>query len=452
MKSARPAALLLFLVFLALYCAWGTAGTFSFEEVSLFPNNNMLARAFVQGHLDIAEHPSTDVVEKDGKVYLYSGPLPAALRLPFALVGLDVPTGLAVALFLAGTLALLFVVLARFGPPGGRAGMALRLAFPAALGLSGYGLLMAAFPTFHHEAIAGAMFFLVAAFALYARFSAQGFFVSHGGIIAFALCLSAAPACRFSSSYAVGVLAAAFLVGLWKNRERLGAGRVQAQAAILAGLGALSLGALLAYNQARFGSPLDFGILLQTSVYNAYWQEHGFFRYDYLPFNLWNLFFRLPEVTGSFPYLHLPMYRLVCQASGPVPDALVNGNELSVSVFLLFPLAALFAVPLVALARGKMAEMRQMILVPAAMAALQVLAIASTVNTVARFYWDFLPLLLILAFAGAGFLVREKRVPVAAFLALAVASVLLSFPVAVQAVYEYTFWIRFRSPLFSWFF
>ena len=447
MKPFRGAALLVFLVSLAVYCAWGTAGTFSFQEVSMFPDNDMLARAFARARLDIAEHPSTDVVEHEGKVYLYSGPLPAVMRLPLALAGIGVPTGLSVALFLAGTLSLLYAVLGRFGLSG-----ALRAAFTAALGLSGYGLTMAEFPTFHHEAIAGAMFFLVAAFALYARFSDRNFTVSHAGVVAFAACLGAAPAFRFSYSWSSAVLALAFLAGLRKNRDRVGRGRAWGQAAILAGVGAVFLGGLLAYNQARFGSPLDFGILRQTSVYNEFWQGHGFFRYDYLPFNLWNLFFRAPEVTGTFPYLHLPMYRLVCQVSGPAADPLANGNELSVSVFLLFPLAALALVPAVALARGRMAENRSEILVLCAIIVLQVLTIAATVNTVARFYWDFLPPVLVLASAGAAFLAREKRVHPAVFFALAALSVVLSFPIAVQAVYEYSYWIRFRSPLFGWFY
>ena len=83
--------------------AWQTGFTFSFSETPLWPNYNMLSKAFYRGQVSIDDTPQEDYLDYNGRKYLYYGPLPALLRLPL-LVALPhgVPTGFMVALFCAG--------------------------------------------------------------------------------------------------------------------------------------------------------------------------------------------------------------------------------------------------------------------------------------------------------------------------------------------------------------
>ncbi|MBU2489010.1 MAG: hypothetical protein KKA60_06435 [Proteobacteria bacterium] len=442
---------LVFVAALAVYLAWGTGGTFRYAEIPVAPSYNLLAQSMAQGRLDLAGPPylQESVKVHQGRRYLLPGPLPAVLRLPFALVAANIPTGLAIALFCAGTVALAFASMVRLsGNKGGNGALALALIFSGALGLSGYALFLNALPLASHEAVAGASFFLMAATALYLRFSARAFAASWVGALGFALCLGAACACRWAFFPAAGALGVAFLWGMTSRK----ASRAGPNALILVVAGVLTVGSLLAYNHARFGNAWDFGAPVEGQPLTEYAEVYGPYRYDQIPVNLWNLFFRMPRAGTAFPYIHMPLFTLAGESAGPQSYYLANVNELCASLFVLFPLALLAAVPLGSLVAGRAGKSKGDLTILALSAALVVLSLAGGLRSVARSYWEFLPLMTVLAFWGASWLKdRGKMTPEAAGV-LAGVSVAVSFSLAAQGVLIYYAFYHFRGPLLGWFF
>ena len=66
---------------------------------------------------------------------------------------------------------------------------------------------------------------------------------------------------------------------------------------IVAGFPAAGVGLLLLYNYVRFGALLDFGIRNLATIYVDYFRQGHFMRYDHIPYNIWDYFFRLPETA-----------------------------------------------------------------------------------------------------------------------------------------------------------
>ncbi len=438
---------LVFFASLAAYVASGTGATFSFSEIPTVPSYDHLAKSMVHGRLDIPGAPGfPELVEvRGGRSIFLPGPLPAVTRLPFALAGMAVPTGLMIALFCAGTVALCGACMDRLSG-GARGGLV--LLFSGALMLSGYALYLNALPLATHEATAGATFFLMAAACLYLGFSARGFEVSPGGALLFGLCLSAAFACWWAFFPAAGALGVAFLAGLRKGEGKPRAGRA---AAVLVVCAAVAVGALLFYNHARFGRATDFGAAAEGQPFTEYAEEYGPWRYDHLQANLWNLFFRVPRAADRFPFILLPLHSMACASQGPQFQALGNVNELCASVLILFPVSLLALVPLWVLAAGRAGADRGRLAALAMAAALVVLAGAGGLRTVARMYWEFLPLVVILAFWGAARLVDKGRLTLEAAGVAAGASVALSFSLPAQAVLVYYVFYHFRGPLLGLF-
>ncbi len=444
--------LFIFLVLVIGYTGFGSALSFHFEECDAFPNYNMLTQAFARGRLDVDAGDAADLCSHDGKAYMYFGPMPAVMRLPLYLAtGRGVSTGFMIALFLSGTVVwylLILQILVKENEAHGE--RFLMLLFGTVLAGNGYSLSLAAFPTVHNEAICGAMFYFMGAIYIYLTIRDRNFQAPRMLYVLLGIFLAAAFGCRFSYVFAAGLLGLFLIVAWWRRRTVLNRRNSLLNIAIVAGFGIIMLAALLGYNHQRFDAALDFGNK-QVPSYRNYFNTQGFFRYDHIPYNLWNIFFRLPEIEPQFPFVRLPRYIVEVKTLYLTPYRLVNTNELSASIFLLMPITLLILVPgrRVAAGLGKegVGEKRMF----DALFLVQVLVLAPTVAMTVRYYYDFLPIMLVSAFLGARGLQRQGRISNGLPVFLGVLSLVISFTVLVNALEFYPRFIQWQPPLFSLF-
>lgn len=454
MKNGRLKVLWLFLAVALFYSAWMTGFKFSFPECDTLPNYNMLASAFVQRRMDIDPTRQTlDTIIKDGRQYLYSGPVPALLRVPaMVLFHTGLPTGFMIVLFCAGIVVLVARILDEV-TPADRSGplSAVKAIVVLTFIFNGYTLLMVTIPSFHHEAICAAMFFLLVALFFLFRSKKQGYRMTAKTSIAIGLALSLCIGSRFS--YVFAVLAIGFILiykmiaksSLISKREafiRLGT---------ISAIGAVAMGLIFWYNDARFGGYLDFGVKSQVSLYTEYLIRQGYLRYDHFPYNFWSYFFRVPQFGSTFPYLLLPAYFLKVQSVGPMPYYLVNGNELVVSIFYLMPVLVIGIVPLIS-GRSQANFNRSGYIISAGVFAVQMVVISLSIATTARYVYDFLALLMIMSYLGAVRMQTAGKMSTGMFGMLAAVSVVISFALPLNAIRFYAQYIDFQSPLLKIFF
>jgi hypothetical protein len=234
-----------------------------------------------------------------GRAYLYWGPVPALVVFwPSRALGIGrVPQVHAVTLFCAlaflSAAALLLALTARLAPSTPRW---MRLVGVLALGGTAVWPWLIRRPDVYEVAIASATAFLFAGLWLYVvaivgRVAARPVPLALGS-----LCLGLAAGSRASFVFA-GALPLAWVA--WRAR---GAPRRQVakDAALALGPLASCALALLAYNHARFGSPLDFGIShLLLSPDNAGLNS----RPGNIPAGVWFYLFGELHLVGQFPYV-----------------------------------------------------------------------------------------------------------------------------------------------------
>ena len=104
----------------------------------------------------------------------------------------------------------------------------------------------------------------------------------------------------------------------------------------------------------------------------------------------------------------MPEYILKTESIGFMPFALIYENELSASVFVLMPVLILFVVPLAFVKEDRPDINFRMYLVLFVLLVMQVLPISVSMATAARYYYDFLPIMMIMAYLGALWLKRKK--------------------------------------------
>ncbi|MFC1834251.1 hypothetical protein ACFL2Q_05895 [Thermodesulfobacteriota bacterium] len=438
-----------------VYVAWATGFTFSFTELGIWPNYNMLAEALAKGRLHLDRATFEDYILVDGRVYLYAGPVPALLRLPSILLfGAGFPTGLMIVFFCAGVNVAFALILEELGPETkNRSGGLLAILFTITIIFNGFGLFMLSLPSFHHEAISGAMFFLLVSFYLLLRIKNRDYQPKTVEAILLGLSIGLCIGCRISYTISVGILG---LVLLWgtagcfiRDRQRRPLGLFF----VTFGISAVSLASLLVYNYARFGSFTEFGIKYFRSVeFSAYFSKMGFFRYDHLPFNLWSYFFRIPEAMQGFPFINLPKYIVKVESYAFSPYFLINANELSASAFYLAPILLLGLVPLLMILVGRHYDRRGDYALLLAIGVVQVLPTAFSVASTARYYYDFLPIMMLTAYLGAVSLAEEARRTSVIVAVLCVVSIALSFSLPMNGILFYRDEIAYKSPLISIFF
>lgn len=279
-------ALLIFLAFLALYAL--SAGA-SLGRHSLAPHFVYLAESFLNGRLDLLHVPSPpyDLTPFAGHWYVSFPPLPALLLIPLvAAFGLNV-SDIAFSVVVGALDVVLFYRVLKYLTPSRTEwriwlcillGAGTPLWYCAALGSVWY--------TAHVVAVACLCLYMREALGRRRPFWAglwlgMGFLARAPTILAFPLALESA-----------------LLKGeCWKERLR---------SLLLLGIGVLpALVGQAAYNQARFGNPLEFGYRWMNSPGPLLERQErwGQFSLHFLPENLYTLLIRPPLV--SWPPLRI---------------------------------------------------------------------------------------------------------------------------------------------------
>ena len=274
------------LVYLAF--AWGhTFGHGQGRWLSPFPYFNDLADAFLHGQTYLRQAPSThDLTPVDGRLYLYWGPVPALVLLPFvALFGVGFSDVLFTAVLGALDVALVAALL--------RAAVVARV---VRLDRLRRGVLVAcfAFGTVHLTlAPYGRVWFtsqLVGFCAVTLAYLAALRLRGAAAFLLTGLCLAAATATKNNLLF-TGLWPAWFLLSRHSAAADARSGKWARRAGLL-GLGLLpiaaAVGLLLLYNQVRFGSPLENGYRFHAmgEGFRADFQQYGLFHLHYLPRNV----------------------------------------------------------------------------------------------------------------------------------------------------------------------
>jgi hypothetical protein len=425
-----------FAVICFVYSAWMTGGTFVFRDADLFPDYNMLVKAFAKGQLYIDEAPPEDYSVFGGKRYLYFGPVPALIRLPvWLLLGTGIPSGLMIVLFCAGSAVLFVITMSELTLVEESSDALLKVVFALLFIFNGYSLLMTEIPTIHHEAIAAAMFFLMSSIYLLAKTRKQGNVPSVATAVLMGLSLACCLASRATYVFSCAVVAVAFIARIWFCEE--GDRKKPAPVAAIIAIIAVAGGLLLAYNYARFGDPLEFGMKYQMSAYRDYLIAGNFARYEHVPYNLWSLFFRMPLLLPDFPFLDLPRYVLETRSVQFMPYFLVYANELSVSVFVLMPVLLLSTAPLVLVKEGGLEIDFYTYLVLFALVITQIFPIVIGMSTVARYYYDFVPIMALMSYMGGLWLKKKGAGYLLMTLLAAAVSIVVSFTLPLNAARFY---------------
>jgi hypothetical protein len=414
----------------------------------------MLAGAFLKGQLFIDETEVEDCAVFSGRTYMYAGPGPALLRIPFLkLFGAEIPTGLFTSLFTVGIAYFFALIIMQFADR--RNDPSVRFAaglFIFTFCLNGYSVFMVTIPLFHHEAITTAMFFFMAALFVVVRVRRDGYSVSLVAAASVGLTLAFCVASRIAYLPAVAILMGVLIRGMLRYKTNvLSPWKQVASTAVIVGIVAVAIGLLLAYNYARFDDAFEFGTTYLTSWYEEYFLKGYYFRYDHIPYNVWSYFFRIPAVSPEFPFIHLPAYIVKVQSIALSPYILINVNELSASIFTLMPVFVLCALPAMIPAKHRTPADLRMYLLLLLLLALQVVVISLTVAATARYYYDFLPIMMILCYQGALALIELGEWPKPLLAILAGLSIVVSLALPLNAIHFYASFINYQSPLL-WYF
>lgn len=449
----RMKAVWLFLFLCLFYTAWMTGFTFIFTECELFPNYGMLADGFADGHLFIQASPAADTMLKDGHRYVFSGPVPALVRLPVRLLfGARIPTGLMIVLFCAGVGTLFALILEELIPAGITRSLSfVGKTFITVFAVNGISLFMVTIPSIHHESITAAMFFLMVAVMILLKMHNRRYRPTLGASIMIGLSLSLSVGCRFSYAYAAVFVFGVLWVGMWKNTYQVMKKQTLCSVILVASIGTVSLFLLLWYNYLRFGAILDFGMANLESLYQNYFLNGDYFRYDHFPYNLWSLFFRVPQIVSEFPYIKIPAYILKVQSVGLSPYFLINTNELTISIFYLMPILVLLFAPCFSLkSYWDNGPTRFVILF--GLVVVQVLSVTFTVASIARYYFDFISLMMMMAFIATLQLRSKAKISNGMVFFLGGITLVSSFALPMNAIAFYAGFIDYKSPLLNIFF
>ena len=275
LQSGRLKTFGFFVIVCILYSAWMTGCSFKFTECSVFPNYNLLAQAFSEGRLSVENTPPDDTLLKEGRRYIFSGPVPALLRLPTVLLfGRGIPTGFMIVVFCAGVSVLILLILNELSPPPEvNPSSRIKKIFMLAFVFNGISLFMVSIPSIHHESISAATFFLTISIYLLLKIKRKGFQFGIWTAVIFAVSLSFSVGSRYSSAYAAALLGGVFIFGVLKKTGGISLKEKIVFPAILFGIGVGAGGCLLWYNYARFGTPFDFGVQYITSFYRDYFHS-----------------------------------------------------------------------------------------------------------------------------------------------------------------------------------
>ena len=414
-----------------------------FHESRTFPNYGMLTSAIWGGGLDLDEHGLADQLNVDGRYYLYSGPAPALCRMLLAPLapGRTVPTGIMNSIYSAGACIFFILCLNLVAPDGrGQTFRTLRIVFSVVIIANGFTLFMVSHPTFHNEAVCSAMCFLMASIFLLLKIQENNFKLPAYYSCLLGLTLALSFASRFSYVFSAAFIAAWFAKRLWAERSNISPKKIY----LMLGPGfcilLLALGGMLLYNYARFGEFLEFGMKYQGSMYRDYYQVNGFFRYDHIPHNIWALFFKIPEFSLEFPFMKLQSTITAAKTlfhGEKEIELLMVASEASASIFILAPITLFAVAPFFISGSGPDALTKKPIILLGGVFVLQIALIAMTVNTVTRFYFDFLPIMLLMSFLGAARMKMQGIISTKAIIAAVGLTLILSNQALISALEFY---------------
>jgi len=329
-SRAAGAALLLWIA--------NSASVLESEKGEAWHHYEYLVDGFLQGHASLSVRPAPEMLALrdpydpslngawrlwdaslyNGRYYLYFGPTPVLLMLPWrVLAGAHMPERVAVAAFaLLGLLALGLLI------AGVRRRHFARLS-PAAAGAILFVAMCASWlpVTLRRPEVWELPLVAACACLWWALYFLWRCLESHGGGrwaagagIAVALMMGARPTSVVAGAALVGLLATA---GPGGRRPMLVAGSIAAAAGM----------ALLAYNAERFGSPLEFGQSYQLWGGDERTVRH--FSLAYAPYNAWLYLLSAPDLSPYFPFV-------LAVPPGGEPQGYVGIDEMH---------GALFAVP-----------------------------------------------------------------------------------------------------------
>jgi hypothetical protein len=244
-----------------------------------------------------------DAILYEGRYYLYWGPFPAfalaAIKIVFGInepIGDQYPTFAFYSLHLiAGTL-LIERVARRLFPA---VPFVLVVAAVLAFALGNPTPYMIASPAIYEAAIAGAQAFVLLGlvFAFDAVWSAETSPPRRAPLVLAGVSWAIAIACRASLGPPVLLLCVAVLAVVFRRSEQRPLKTLLVSASWLAGPVGLGVGLLLAYNKARFGSWLDFGMsyILNTLPFVT--------KSSFVPLNVYSYLLRPMDTVCRFPFV-----------------------------------------------------------------------------------------------------------------------------------------------------
>ena len=280
-------------MFLAAWGLYAASAGVTLWRGSLAPHYVYLAYSLLRGHLDLVTLPPTtyDLLAYQGKWFVAGSPLPAILLMPFvALWGLgvsDIPFGVVIG---AVNVALMYNLLDGLVKLPGNPGKVPTLWLTALFAAGTVHWYVAAIGSYWFNAHVVAVLFVT----LYARETLgpgrgllAGLWLALGGL--------ARPTVLFAAPFFIA----------WAWMQRRDARSFFRTLALFGVVLALGVGVHLAYNAARFGSPLNFGYAYVQGAANitSAYARYGGFNWRFVPFNLYVSLLRPPDVLPRFPFL-----------------------------------------------------------------------------------------------------------------------------------------------------
>ena len=384
---------------LILYSFIATWGQFDFSN--LMGYYSMLADALLSGRLSISYTPGEvhliDMVPFEGRYYLQWGPVPALFHLIVKIGGGELTDR--VACILAGwlaSLAFLRITLAIRGRYFPHLPLWICRAFFLSFALGSPTAFVSLRGTIYHESIGIAAMFVVLGFLFLLRHTARP---SLGTSFLCGIFIAMAVGTRVTSVIYAGVffLGMAALERHWRPGLKTSAQRLLAFSVPVA----LVCGMLLTYNQARFGSPWEYGVsymddpLQQAAGFDVRRMPRNFLHYVAAPILL----------QAELPWIINDGW-----APGTRPPGITYRTEGMASMLLVTPFL-LFGFWIFRLWRGGGAYPKELTIFGAATGSAGVLSfllLLSFSDTSRRYMQDFVPALLIAAFIGAGLWQRGK--------------------------------------------
>ena len=386
--------------------AWiGTWGQFDFSD--LMGYYNLQAEAFLDGGLSVAPPPgqelTQDLIPFEGRYYLQWGPFPAVPHAAAILAGASISDRLVC--LLAGWLtAVLFLEIVlemrrRFYP---ETPLWVCWSFFFSFALATPAAVVALRGAVYHESIGVAALGVVTAFWAFLKYSEN---FSPAWLFAAGLAIAVAVTSRVTQ----GLYAAGLAAGIWACERRRG--RLLPRLALFAAPVAAAALLMLAYNQARFGSPFEYGL----KYLPASWAKAQPYDLRRVPENLAHYLLAPFRLTGDVPWIRHAGWR----GGTRVEVAEEMSSLVLASPFLLLALLR---------GRGERPPAARIFRWTAAGSGLLVFfALLCYFWAARRYMHDFLPAWTIAAFAGAAGWVQSGqtwqrwRPPAIAILALSAA-------------------------------